>query len=58
MYVKLELAHTGIEEHVPHGGSLLVHFERVASENDALRDDAGGIGIHERPHRYNLWCCM
>ena len=45
-----------IEEHPPHSGLLLVNFQRVASENDALKDDSKGIwGQHcSRGHNVHV----
>ena len=42
---------TRVEEHESDGGGLLVDLEGVSGEDDALGDDALGVGVEERSLR-------
>ncbi len=45
---------TAVEEHVSHGCGLPVHLEWVSAQNNALRDNAGGVCVQETTHRDKL----
>ena len=46
---------TGVEEHITDCSGLLVHFERVTSEDDTFGNNARGVGVQESTHGYKLW---
>ena len=48
---------TGVEKHVAHCRRLLVHLERMASEDDTFGDYPCGIWVYEATHSHEVWGC-
>lgn len=53
---KKEVVITWVEEHVADGRRLFVNLDRVAGQDDALRDDSCGVRMQEASHRDQLRC--